>query len=247
MKQAILVTSFGTTHPDAEQRCIRPVEEALRDAFPDWEVRRAWTSRMILRCMAARGVAIENETEALARLVREGYGRVVIASTHVIPGQDYDRLCQAAGALPVTAPLLSDGDDLQWMSALLGDIAREEGRTLLVMGHGTEHRANARYEALRAVLPEEVLLACVEGALALEGIMDALERVPGKRLTLMPMMLVAGDHARNDLAGDGDSWKRRLEARGFDVRVRLQGLGALPEVQQRIVGKVREKIFIEPF
>ena len=53
-------------------------------------------------------------------------------------------------------------------------------------------------------------------------------------------MLVAGDHARNDLAGDGDSWKSTLEAMGFDVRTRLQGLGALPEVQQRFVEKVRK-------
>ena len=71
--------------------------------------------------------------------------------------------------------------------------------------------------------------------------MDELEAVPGKRLTLMPLMLVAGDHARNDLAGDAsDSWKSILLARGFDVRTRLTGLGALESVQQRFVEKARE-------
>ena len=238
MKDALLTVSFGTTHEDAEQSCIRPVEDALRAAFPDWEVCRAWTSRIIVRRMAARGTVIENEQEAINRLRSEGREKIVIASTHIIPGQEYDRLTEAAGDLPVSAPLLSTEDDLMWMAGLLHDVAYEEGRTLLVMGHGTEHRADAVYAGLRAALPETVKLACVEGEYGLEGILDDLEAVPGRRLTLMPLMLVAGDHAKNDLAGDDDSWKTRLLARGFDVNVRLQGLGALQPVQQRIVEKV---------
>ena len=242
MKDALLAVSFGTTHEDAEQSCIRPVEDALRRAFPAWEVIRAWTSRIIVRRMAARGVIVENEQEAIERLKSEGRDRIVIASTHIIPGREYDRLREAAGDLPVSEPLLSTADDLRWMAALLGDTAREERRTLLVMGHGTEHRADAVYAELRAALPENVKLACVEGTYDLEGIMDDLEAVPGKRLALMPLMLVAGDHARNDLAGDGDSWKTRLEARGFDIALRLRGLGSLEPVQRRIVRKVHEKM-----
>lgn len=242
MKRAILAVSFGTTHADAEQSCIRPVEDALRRAFPGFDVFRAWTSRMIIRRMASRGVAVENEAEALDRLRAEGYDEIVVASTHVIPGQEYDRLLSAAGGLSVSSPLLSDAEDLQWMAALLGDIARQQGRTLLVMGHGTEHRADAVYAGLRAVLPATVKLACVEGEYGLDGILDELDNVPGKRLTLMPMMLVAGDHAKNDLAGDGDSWKTRLDERGFDIKTRLQGLGSMEAVQEHIVQKVREKI-----
>ncbi|MBR0368061.1 MAG: sirohydrochlorin cobaltochelatase [Clostridia bacterium] len=238
MKRAILAVSFGTTHEDAERSCICPVEAALAAAFPGWEVFRAWTSRMIIRCVATRGAVIEDEQAALARLRAEGYDKIAVASTHIIPGQEYDRVREAAGALPVSEPLLNDAADLRWMAGLLSDIARQEGRALLVMGHGTEHRANAVYAGLRAELPETVKLACVEGEYGLEGIWDDLEAVPGKRLTLMPLMLVAGDHAKNDLAGDGDSWKTRLRARGFDVNVRLQGLGALEPVQRRIVEKV---------
>ena len=238
MKRAILAVSFGTTHEDAERSCICPVEAALRAAFPDWEVFRAWTSRMIIRRVAARGAVIEDEQAALERLRAEGYDQIAVASTHIIPGQEYDRVRAAAGAAPVSEPLLNDAADLRWMAGLLSDIAREEGRTLLVMGHGTEHRADAVYAGLRAALPPSVKLACVEGEYGLEGILDDLETVPGKRLALMPLMLVAGDHAKNDLAGDGDSWKTRLLARGFDVSVRLQGLGALELVQRRIVEKV---------
>jgi len=241
MKKAIIVVSFGTTHAQAEASCIRPVERALAAAFPDREVRRAWTSRIIARRLAARGEAVENEVEALERLRREGFDDILFVPTHMIRGQEYQRVTAVADGLPVSAPLLDIEEDLMWMAGLLDGIAAEEGRTLLVMGHGTDHAADATYGRLRGMLTGRVKLACVEGRYALDGIMDALEAVPGKALTLMPLMLVAGDHAMNDLAGDApDSWRSRLLARGFDVRVRLTGLGALEAVQQRFVGKARE-------
>ena len=240
MKKAIVAISFGTTHSDAEASCIRPVEDALRTAFPDWQVCRAWTSRMIARRLKARGEDVENEAEALERLRREGTDEIVLVPTHMIPGQEYRRVLAAADGLPVSAPLLADDGDLDWMAALLDGIARREGRTLLVMGHGTEDAADETYARLRARLTARVKLACVEGKYALDGILDDLEAVPGKALTLMPLMLVAGDHAKNDLAGDEeDSWRSRLLARGFDVRCRLEGLGALEAVQGRFVEKAR--------
>ena len=239
MRKVIVAVSFGTTHPDAEASCIRPVEDALRGAFGDWEVCRAWTSRVIARRLKARGEQVENEVEALERLRAEGVERIVLAPTHMIRGQEYQRVLDAAGGLPVSAPLLDGEADLAWMASLLDGIAAEEGRTLLVMGHGTDHAADATYARLRDRLTGRVKLACVEGEYALEGIMGELEAAPGRALTLMPLMLVAGDHAKNDLAGDGeDSWRSILLARGFDVRARLEGLGALEPVRRRFVEKV---------
>jgi len=238
MKKAMIVVSFGTTHADAEESCIRPVERALAAAFPDREIHRAWTSRIIARRLAERGETVENEAEALARLRAEGCEDIAFVPTHMIRGQEYERVMVVADGLPVSAPLLDTEADLEWMAGLLDGIAAEEGRTLLVMGHGTDHVADGTYARLRTVLTDRVKLACVEGRHALDGILDALEAVPGKALTLMPLMLVAGDHARNDLAGDApDSWKSILLARGFDVRTRLTGLGALASVQQRFVEK----------
>ena len=241
MKKAIIAVSFGTTHQDAAENCILPVENALRTAFEGWEVFRAWTSRIILRRMRERGEAVMGVDEAIARLRGEGCESICLASTHVIRGREYEMLVAAAGGLPVSAPLLDTEADLIWMAGLLDGIAEAEGRTLLVMGHGTDHASDETYARLRAHLTDRVKLACVEGKYGLDGIMDDLECVPGKRLTLMPLMLVAGDHAKNDLAGDGeDSWKSRLIGRGFDVALRLQGLGSLEAVQRRIVEKVRE-------
>lgn len=84
-------------------------------------------------------------------------------------------------------------------------------------------------------------MACVEGAHTLDSILDGLKGLPEKRVSLMPLMLVAGDHARNDLAGDEpDSWKSILQNLGFEVKMLQQGLGALGPVQRRFVEKVRK-------
>ena len=243
MQNTIIAVSFGTTHADAEASCIRPVEDALRAAFPDWAVCRAWTSRMIARRLKARGEDVENETEALARLRAAGAERIAFVPTHMIRGQEYERVVAAAEGLPVSAPLLDDEADLEWMAALLDGIAASESRALLVMGHGTDHAADATYARLRERLTDRVRLACVEGEYALDGILDDLDALPERAVTLMPLMLVAGDHAKHDLAGDEpESWKSRLLARGFDVRARLEGLGALEAVQRRFVEKARAAI-----
>ena len=238
MKKAILAVSFGTRYAEAEQKCIRPVEQALERAFPDREVRRAYTSPTIRRLLAREGCDVPGEAEALEALEREGYGDVVVAPTHIIPGQEYVRVLETARGCPVSEPLLAAEEDLDWMARLLEQIAQEEGRPLLMMGHGTEHAADSTYARLREKLAENVFLACVEGAHTLEALMPRLEKMDVRRIALMPLMLVAGDHARNDLAGDApDSWKSQLEARGFDVRVRMQGLGELDAVRTRFVEK----------
>lgn len=241
MKKSILVVSVGTSCAAAEESCIRPVERAIQRAFPEYELRRAFTSRKIVAKLRRQGIFAEDETEALERLRREGFEEMRIVPTHILHGMEYERVQQAAGDMPVSEALLETEQDLEWMAALLEKIAAEEGRPLLAMGHGTEHAADAVYGRLRTKLSGQVRLACAAGAHSLEALLPELEAVSEKKLTLMPLMLVAGEHARNAMAGDGpDSWKSMLEARGFDLRIRMQGLGALEEVQRRFVEKAKK-------
>ena len=239
MKKAIVAVSFGTTYAQAEQTCIRPVEQALAAAYPDWQVRRAYTAGIVMRRLRERGERIDSVPEALDKLRQEGFDKVALASTHVIPGVEYEALCKAAGDLPVSEALLSSEGDLVWMAKLMEGIAAEEGTPVLFMGHGTDHAADEIYVRLRELLPANVYIACVEGAHRLDTILPQLETIAEKNVTLAPLMLVAGDHAHNDLAGDeDDSWKSILEKRGFGVKVRMRGLGSELAVQQRICEKV---------
>lgn len=240
-KKAMGMVSFGTSDKDAEESCICPIEQCLAREFPQYDAFRAFTSRIIARKLKARGENVESEEELLARLKREDYEEIVLAVTHVIPGFEYDKLMKSAAGIRVSEPLIANAQDEAWMAELLEKIAAEEGRTLLVMGHGTDHASDAIYARIQQRLSRNVMIGCAEGERTIQAIWPQIEALPQKKVTLMPMMLVAGDHAKNDLAGDDEgSWKSILQKRGFEVRVRMQGLGALECVQQRYVEKVRK-------
>lgn len=241
MKRAILVVSFGTSYAVAEENCIQPVERAIAKAFEGWETRHAFTSRKIIQKLRGRGMEIDNETEALEKLRSEGYEQIIIAPTHLLHGVEYERVMRAADGAPISEALLETEADIEWMAGLLDGMAASDGNPILAMGHGTEHAADETYARLRKKLSPRVRLACVEGTHSLEALLMELDARPEREWTLMPLMLVAGDHAHNDMAGEKpDSWKSILEARGFDLNIRMQGLGALEAVQQRFVEKVKK-------
>lgn len=241
MKKAVLAVSFGTTVSAENEACIRPVENRLREAFPGSELRRAFTSRVILGKLAQKGVFIENESDAIARLRREGFEDITVVPTTVIPGGEYEKIRAASTGCRLSEPLLCCADDLVWMSGILSDVAAQEGQPVLLMGHGTDHAADEIYALLQKTLPQGVFLACLHGAVSLESVLPDLNRIPGRQLTLMPLMLVSGRHAREQLAGEGrDSWKHILESGGFQVRLRMQGLGALESVCSRFAEKAAQ-------
>ncbi len=255
MKQALLVVSFGTSHRDTLEKTIGAIESDLARAFPDWTVRRAFTSGMIIRKLRERdGLIVDRVEKALARLVVEDFDAVVIQPTHVMNGEEYDKL--AAQAAPyarqfrkfaMSTPLLTSVADYQAaVPAVLSELpAAGEGHALVLMGHGTEHHANAVYAAMEYVFHDmghkNVFLGTVEGYPALEQVMDRLREHSIRRVTLAPLMVVAGDHAKNDMAGpEADSWKSRLEGAGYQVDCVVRGLGEFPAVRARFAAHAAE-------
>ncbi len=252
MKQAILVVSFGTSYLDTLQHTIAATEQAIAHAFPGWEVRRAFTSGMILRKLRHRdNLYIHSVPEAMEALLAEGFTRVVVQSTHIMHGEEYEKLCTLLQPytdrmeLHMGMPLLHALSDYTALAQALADwyppLAPDQA--LLLMGHGTEHFANAAYCQVdylfrRMGLP--IYLGTVEGYPELAQILAQLDEQPKiRKLVLAPFMLVAGDHAQNDLAGEEDSWKAELEALGYSITCFLHGLGECPAVQQLFVQHCR--------
>jgi sirohydrochlorin cobaltochelatase len=248
MKQALLVVSFGTSHRDTMEKTISAIEADLAAAFPGWEVRRAFTSGMILRKLRERdGLEIDNVERALARLVVEEFDTVVIQPTHVMNGDEYDKLkAQAAPyagrfqSFAMGAPLLTDVEDyVAAVSAILSELPPAQGdHALVLMGHGSGHFANAAYAQLEYIFHDlghrNVFLGTVEGYPELEQVMRRLAEREIRSVTLAPLMVVAGDHAKNDMAGPGeDSWKTQLEAAGYRVDCVVRGLGEFPAIRAR--------------
>lgn len=245
--KALLVVSFGTSYPRALEQDIEATEQAIADALPDRTLFRAFTSGMILRKLAKRdGVEIDDVPAALARICGEGYTDVVVQPTHIMNGDEYDKLCTQAAPwgerlerLRIGAPLLTTVEDYQAAAAALMEQfhppAQEEA--LVFMGHGTGHFANASYLKLEYMLHDlgwkRAFLGTVEGYPTLEEVRRRLAECQGvRRVLLTPFMLVAGDHANNDMAGpDPDSWKSVLEADGYEVTCRVAGLGEYPGIR----------------
>jgi sirohydrochlorin cobaltochelatase len=255
MKRALLVVSFGTSHHDTMEKTISAIEADMAAAFPGWEVRRAFTSGMILRKLRERdGLDIDTVERALARLVVEEFDAVVIQPTHVMSGEEYDKLTAQAApyagqfkTFAIGAPLLTSVEDyMAAVPAVLSELPPAEGdHALVLMGHGTEHFANAVYAELEYVFHDlghrNVFLGTVEGYPALEQVMRRLAEREIKSVTLAPLMVVAGDHAKNDMAGPGeDSWKSQLEAAGYQVDCVVRGLGEFPAVRAQFTAHAAE-------
>ena len=247
MRKAILAVSFGTTFPDTLEKNIAAIEADLAAAFPDRVLRRAFTSGMVIRRLRQRdGLEIDNVAQALERLRREGFSDVIVQATHVMNGDEYDKLRAMAAPyeasfsrLAFGAPLLSSTRDyLETAAALLERLPEQEpGQAVVLMGHGTVLEYVIRDAGRR-----DIAVGTVEGYPEFGEICRRLEEMGDvRRVVCMPLMVVAGDHAKNDLDGEGEnSWRSMLTARGYAVRCILEGLGENPAVRAIFVRHARE-------
>ena len=127
--------------------------------------------------------------------------------------------------------------------------AAKDGTAFVFMGHGTGHKAAITYSQMQAQMNDlgykNVFVGTVEGepeSTSLDAVLKAVKKAGYKNVIMRPLMVVAGDHANNDMAGDDDdSWVSTFKASGaFDsVTAQIQGLGALPEIQQIYIDHIK--------
>lgn len=247
-KAALLMVHFGTTHDDTRALTIEAINEKARALFPNLEFREAYTSRIVMNRLAKRGVDKKNPIEALAQLKADGYTHVLIQSTNIIDGiemeslrKDINQMKDLFKEIRLGAPLLYAPEDYKQVIEILTKKGGKKGEMTLLVGHGTYTPATAQYAMLDYMLQAEghtdFAVTTVEGYPALD---DAINRIEGrkgvKKIQLLPFMFVAGDHAKNDIAGD---IRQALEAKGYEVSVLLEGLGQNPEIQDIFIDHAR--------
>ena len=252
---AILAVSFGTSHADTREKTIDRIEEDIQKAYPDDKVYRAWTSKMIIKKIWNRdGVKIFNVKEAMEQMKADGIKNVLVQPTHVINGIENDLMKEDALAFKNHFERITFGDPLlttqQDHVEIVNAICQEfsdlpSDCALILMGHGTSHYANDVYAALdyrfKDLGHDNIHLATVEGYPTLENVIRLVKEQGAKKVILTPFMIVAGDHARNDMSGeDEDSWKNQFQAAGYEVECCLKGLGEYPAVQNMLIRHVTE-------
>lgn len=245
MKKGILLVAFGSTIPEA-QVSFENIDRSVKKAFPGVEVYWAYTSRTIIAKMAKEGKHMVTPAEALARMMREKFTDVAVQSLHVIPGAEfhglvqnvrrYEGMSKGIEQVLVGYPLLATSEDLQRVAEAMLKVVppeRVNNEAVVFMGHGTHHPANVYYAALNyhvQKLNPNIFVGTVEGWPEIDDIKEDLEKRGLKKAYLIPLMSVAGDHARNDMVGPKmDSWKSILEKEGITCEAVLKGLAEYQE------------------
>ena len=247
----LLIVSFGTSYNDSRRETIGAIEKAMIEAFPDYDVRRGFTSQIIIDHVARRdGEIIDNMTEALDRAVANGVRNLVVQPTHLMSGYEYndviDEIAQYADAfdsIAIGRPILDTDADFQAVAEAITATTAEydDGETAIVfMGHGTEADSNGVYARMQSVLTDmgksNYFIGTVEAEPSVDDVLTLVQAGSYKRVILEPLMIVAGDHANNDMAGgEEDSWDTVFREAGYEVVPVLRGLGSFPEIQQLLV------------
>ena len=262
-KDAILVMTFGTTFTDTRAKTIDAVESAIQKQYPDIPVFEAYTSHIIIdRVKAKEGIRKLTPEEAFAKLKEEGYTRVAVVSLDIIPGMEYDYNAIATKMqlsnfkkLSLATPLMyfqgTEGeadqvvDFLNALSSQLPKMGKNDAPCFVAPG--TPHPANAYYSVIQDRLHQlgmnNVFVYSVEGRPNLEDVIPKLKNGGYKNVTLMPIMMVAGDHANNDMAGDEpDSHKSILTKAGFNVKTYIHGLGENSNIRTLYVQRAQEAV-----
>ena len=243
---ALLMVHFGTTYDETRAKTIDAINEKAVKAFPQLKVREAYTSRIVMKHLAQRGIRKDTPVDALLKLRSEGIKTVKVQPSYIIDGIEMDRLRQDVeqvrpffDSIWVSTPLLYSVEDAEKVCDILvnrhpADSKKREH--VLFIGHGTEGPATALYSQLdymlRANGHSNYHVATIEGYPTQQTALAQIKAMKGKKVTLVPLLFVAGDHANNDISVE---WKEAFEKEGLTVDVRLEGLGEVPEIQEMYI------------
>ena len=255
----ILIVSFGTSYSNSRHVTIGAIEDAIREAYPDYQVRRAFTAQIIIdKLKKEEKIEIDNVKQALDRAVKNGVKTLVVQPTHLMNGLEYNELKKELDKykdkfdkIALGEPLLTSDDDYKKVIAAITSDTREylDGETAICfMGHGTEAKSNKVYstlqEKLKAAGYNDYFVGTVEAKPSVDDLIAQVkESGKYKKVILQPLMVVAGDHANNDMAGDDkDSWVTKFKAAGFEVKPVLRGLGQIYDIQKIYLEHVKAAI-----
>lgn len=255
--KGLLSVSFGTSYVETREKTIDVVDDLLAAAFPERAFYSAWTSGIIIsRVRSERGEHHDTLDEAFARIEADGVDDLLVGTMCLMNGHEMRKILRAVetwlnkgeGRMARLAdPLMSSEED---RAAIARAICQEfsavpDGDALLLMGHGSKNGPNEVYSQIQDLLAASgrprFFVATVEGKPVFDDALALIRESGATCVHLAPLMIVAGDHATNDLAGEeDDSWKSMLEAAGFETEVTLRGLGEYAAIQQLAVDHARQ-------
>ena len=242
MKKAILVTSFGTSHRDTREKCLDSIQREVEEKYGSENVERAYTSGIIRRIIEKNeGIHIFDQKEGLKVLKDKGFEEIITMSLHILDGIEYSKLDDKFGK--ISKPLLADDEDFKKIveNKEFNDLEGDDA--IVFMGHGTESEADYAYQKLQEEYlkagKDNIFIATVEGKVTIKDVIEKMKGKGFRNILLKPLMIVAGDHAKNDMSSDDeDSWKTILKNEGYEVTSVLKGMGEYEFIRKMFMDKL---------
>lgn len=253
MKKAIVVASFGCSIRDVREKYIETIENEVKNQFEAIDCFRVFTSEIIRRKMKREeDIETDNMKTCLEKL-KDSYTHVYVVVTHIIPGVEYDKIIRACNEyrdffeeIRISRPFLDDSMGNEEAEVIKSYVKTEleEGEGVVLIGHGTYHGAHKYYEQFEGLLKKEIpalYMANIEGNPYIADIMDDMRAEGIKKINLYPFLIVAGDHALNDIGSDEEeSVKSQLIKGGFEVVSHTTGLGAYEKTIGLFINRLKE-------
>ncbi len=246
-KLGIMLVHFGTTHKDTRDATIEELNKRIRDEFPGVPVAEAFSSRIIIKKLAENGIKKITPSQALNELRQQGCTHILVQSSHIIDGAEMESLKYEINEnrdkfkeIRTGNPLLYSPDDYRNVIDALENELPDNIDAVVLVGHGTYTPATASYAMLdymlKSVGKKNWHVGTIEGFPAFEDVVSKLKEQEVKSVLLAPVMFVAGEHAKNDIARE---WKEELEKEGYNVKLYMKGLGENSKIRDIFITHIK--------
>ncbi|MBR0261409.1 MAG: sirohydrochlorin cobaltochelatase [Selenomonadaceae bacterium] len=246
MRSAIILASFGSADDSIREKIFDKLAAEIKEKFSAYEVRQAFTSNFMIKKLAARGILIATPAEEISKLRAEGFKKIFLLSTHLTAGEEFDnkiKIC-AAPDVEITPPLIGEPIDKKIFATILDCFKKSDDEDLILIGHGSPHRHNPVYENLQKLAGEKIHVGVIEenDTPNFSDVVKRLKNSGAKKILLAPLLFNGGVHVAKDIAGEKNSWKAKLSALGYEVRVIRDGLGSFENFRELYIKNLEVRI-----
>lgn len=250
----VILTAFGTT--EAAFSTYEKMDTVIKQQFPENPVLWAYSSRMVKHALKRKKkLDLKDPLETARILADQGHAWAVFQSLHLICGHEFDRLKDERGHVEIRSamglPLLTSHRDYEETATALAPLLpADPDQAVVLVGHGTDHPAWTAYPALEAVLRQQygnrIFLGVVEDFPDMDYTLERVKAGGFDKACLIPLMLVAGVHFKEDLTCEEDSWQKTFEREGIAVSVVDKGIGHVDGITNIFCRHISEALDVIP-
>lgn len=248
----IILTAFGTTAKAFST--YEKMDAIFQAVFPENPIHWAYSSRMVKHAMKKK-LDLKDPLQTAQMLVEQGHAWVVMQSLHLICGHEFDRLVGERDHVDIRSavglPLLTSHTDYEKTAKALGSLVPDDpNQAVVFVGHGTDHPAWTAYPALEAVFRKQyndrIYVGVVEDFPGMDYTLARIKKDGYQKVTLVPLMLVAGVHFQEDLTREEDSWQKTFERSGIEVSLVDQGIGRIDGITKIFCDHIMDALDVIP-